>query len=315
MAGAPQIQSLYRVHHRHPSIKRFGLAVQYCPNYVNREKRLQSVDVVLLSFIMRGRGRHFLGDEVHQCTGSSVGVTHYGQMHDIVTDARGMDVYNVYLDLRNHTLPVLPESLRPTLSAILPIHPRLLHHLNRRVWIRIDDPAKLAASLRRIDEEMNSPAPGALEIVQHSFQVFLIDLCRAAQHHGFVPSQTQSEGLPAWVEKLREEMDRNFALPHDLGTLAQNSGVSVAYLCRIFKAYTGKTVIEYLVERRIQAAIWKLREGDEKIISIALACGFNDLAYFNRTFKRIVGTTPSAYRHKIKKPTLSKVRQISGIRR
>ena len=65
--------------------------------------------------------------------------------------------------------------------------------------------------------------------------------------------------------------------------------MSVAYLCRIFKAYTGKTVIGYLVERRIQAAIWKLREGDEKVISIALACGFNDLAYFNRTFRRIVG--------------------------
>jgi AraC-like DNA-binding protein len=60
-------------------------------------------------------------------------------------------------------------------------------------------------------------------------------------------------------------------------------------------------VIAYLVERRIQAAIWKLREADEKILSIALSCGFNDLAYFNRTFKRIVGTTPTKYRHKIKR--------------
>ena len=107
--------------------------------------------------------------------------------------------------------------------------------------------------------------------------------------------------FPAWVEKLRLEIDRDFALPHELSPLARRAGVSVAYLCRIFKAYTGKTVIAYLIERRIQAAIWKLREGDEKIISIALACGFNDLAYFNRTFKRIVGTTPSQYRHKIRK--------------
>jgi AraC-like DNA-binding protein len=90
--------------------------------------------------------------------------------------------------------------------------------------------------------------------------------------------------------------------------LAAGAGVSVAYLCRLFKAYTGKTVIRYLVERRIQAAIWKLREGNEKIISIALGCGFNDLAYFNRAFKRIVGTTPSAYRRKMRKSASARVR-------
>jgi AraC-like DNA-binding protein len=101
------------------------------------------------------------------------------------------------------------------------------------------------------------------------------------------------------VEKLRHEMDRDFAEACELRTLARRIGVSVTYLCRIYKAYTGKTVISYLVERRIQAAIWKLREGDEKIISIAFSCGFNDVAYFNRTFKRIVGQTPSAYRRKI----------------
>ena len=263
-------------------------------------KTLHSIDVVLLSIILRGRGRHILGHEIHPIDGSSVAVTHYGQMHDIVTDARGIEAYNVYLDLRNHSLPVLPESLRPTLSAILPIHPRLLHHLNRRVWIPIAQPDRLAASLRRIDEEINNTSPGALEIVQHSFQVFLIDICRTAQRHGFVLSHAGSGAFPAWVEKLRQEIDERFAVPHDLSALAKKAGVSVAYLCRLFKAYTGKTVVEYLVERRIQAAIWKLREGDEKIISIALACGFNDLAYFNRAFKRIVGTTPSHYRDKLK---------------
>jgi len=59
-------------------------------------------------------------------------------------------------------------------------------------------------------------------------------------------------------------MDRDFAQPHDLRTLAANAGVSVAYLCRIFKAYTGKTVIGYVVERRIQAAIWKLGKAKKK---------------------------------------------------
>jgi len=293
-----------------PSLQRLGMAVEYFPRYVNRQERQHSLDVVLLSVIVRGRGRHVMGEEVHREMGGSVAVTHYGQVHDIITDTRGMEIYNVYLDLRNHALPLVPKSLRPTLSAILPVHPRLLHQLNRRVWVRIDDPDRLAVNLRRIEEEMNSAAPGALEIVQHSFQVFLIDLCRAAQRHGLVLSPSQSGTFPAWTEALRETLDREFAAPHELSTLAQEAGVSVAYLCRLFKSYTGKTVVAYLVERRIQAAIWKLREGDEKIISIALACGFNDLAYFNRAFRRIVGMTPSAYRRKIRMPGSVRVRQV-----
>jgi AraC-like DNA-binding protein len=286
-------------HVRFPSLQRVGVAVEYFPRYINRHERQHSLEVVLLSVIVRGRGRHILGREVHREKGGSVAVTHYGQLHDIVTDARGMDIYNVYLDLRNHPLPLLPESLRATLSAILPIHPRLQHQLNRRVWIRIDQPEKLAASLARMEEELRSDRPGALEIAQHSFQVFLIDVCRAAQRHGFTPSTLTGGTFPPWVEKLRQKIDLEFALSHDLATLAAQARVSVAYLCRLFKAHTGKTVIAYLVERRIQAAIWKLREGDEKIISIALGCGFNDLAYFNRTFKRIVGTTPSRYQSRV----------------
>jgi len=47
-----------------------------------------------------------------------------------------------------------------------------------------------------------------------------------------------------------------------------------------------------LVRRRIQEALLRLRTTDEKILSIALQCGFNDLSYFNRTFKRLLGRTP-----------------------
>ena len=140
-----------------------------------------------------------------------------------MTGPGGMEIYNVYLDLRDHPLPVVPAALRPVLSTILPIHPRLQHHLNRRVWIRIDQPKRLAAPLKRIMEEMDSSAPGALEIVQHSFQIFLIDVCRAARRHGLVPSRALSKRIPGWVENLRQDLDREFAAPHTLRGLAKTS--------------------------------------------------------------------------------------------
>lgn len=290
-----QRRAPYRIHRLFPSLRRVGIAVQHFPRFVNRRSAPHSVDVVLLSVILRGRGRHVLGDEIHEETGSSVAVTHYGQEHDIVTGPGGMEIYNVYLDLRNHPLPLLPEPLRPMGARLFSLHPNLQHHLNRRVRIPIDDPGRLAASLSRIVEEMDSARPGGDDVIRHGFQIFLIDVCRAAQSNGFAPLGAGGD-TPAWLEKIRQHIDSAYAEEESLEDLAGRAGVSVTYLCRRFKAYTGKTVTAYRIERQVQAAMWKLRETDEKVLSIALACGFNDLAYFNRTFKKLAEVTPSEYR-------------------
>jgi AraC-like DNA-binding protein len=78
--------------------------------------------------------------------------------------------------------------------------------------------------------------------------------------------------------------------------LARFAGVSPAHLCRAFKNYSGKNLFDYLLERRLQAAMLALRGTDEKILSVALDSGFHDVAYFNRRFKQIVGRTPGEYR-------------------
>ena len=69
-----------------------------------------------------------------------------------------------------------------------------------------------------------------------------------------------------------------------------------SYLCRAFKHYTGRTIMDYLNLRRIQSAMIQLRSTQDKIIQIALECGFNDLAYFNRRFRAVTSMTPTEYR-------------------
>ena len=49
-------------------------------------------------------------------------------------------------------------------------------------------------------------------------------------------------------------------------------------------------------ERRLQAAMLALRSTDDKVLAIALDCGFRDLSHFNRKFRDLVGVSPTAYR-------------------
>lgn len=277
------------------SLTTLGVAVEYFPNYVNRKIAMHSLDVVLVSFIVRGKGRHIIGDEVFGETGASLAVTHYGQQHDILTDRRGMEVINLYLDLQNHPLPVLPRELHQILPLLLPLHPKFQHRLNRIVRLEFDDPRPLANLLLSIRDELNAKEPGYEEVALTFLKLFLIGCCRHAARKGLA-ARTPASPVHGSLEELRDFLDRNYVEPHTLESLAKRSRLSRAYLCRAFKAYIGKRIFDYLIERRIQAAMMRLRGGDEKVLGIALDCGFNDLSYFNRKFKQIVGVTPTEYR-------------------
>lgn len=277
------------------SLKTLGLAVEYFPRYVNRKIRMHSLDVVLLSFIIRGRGRHIIGTEAFEETGASLAVTHYGQKHDILTDGRGMDILNVYLDLQNHPLPTLPRQLQLVLPLLLPLHPRFQHRLNRIVRLEFDDPRPLADLLFSIQRELDARETGYEECAVMLFKLFLIRCCRHAMRKGFAAGEPASQPHRS-LEELRDFLDRHYTEPHTLESLATRSRLSRTYLCRAFKSYTGKRLFDYLIERRIQAAMMRLRGAGEKVLSIALDCGFNDLSYFNRKFKQLVGVTPSRYR-------------------
>jgi len=278
-----------------PALRRFGFAVEYFSNYINHQIRLHSIDVVLLSFIIRGRGKHIIGDQTFTETGASLAVTHYGQQHDILTDQHGMDVINLYLDLQNHPLPTMPKELESVLPLLLPLHPKFQHRLNRIVRLQFEDSQPLADLLFGIRRELDARESGYSEVVTMLFKLFLIQCCRHAIQKGFVANKLLPQPHGA-LEKLRSHLDRHYAEPHTLKSLAKKIRFSRTYLCRAFKAYTGKRVFDYLIERRIQAAMIRLRSENKKVLNIALECGFNDLSYFNRKFKRIVGLTPIQYR-------------------
>lgn len=88
-----------------------------------------------------------------------------------------------------------------------------------------------------------------------------------------------------------------------LSSLAGMQNVSGGYLSSIFKKETGKTVTEYIREKRIKHAIHLLTTTHLQIQTVAANCGILDLQYFSKIFKKHTGMTPKEYRDsaKIKK--------------
>ena len=81
-------------------------------------------------------------------------------------------------------------------------------------------------------------------------------------------------------------------------TVAARLGITPRYLRKLLEE-TGRSFSEHLLDARLKRAAALLRDPDQRhrnISAIAFACGFGDLSYFNRTFRRRYGATPSVVR-------------------
>jgi AraC-like DNA-binding protein len=96
--------------------------------------------------------------------------------------------------------------------------------------------------------------------------------------------------------RARDAMDRTYAQPLDVATLARIAHVSEAHFIRTFRATFGETPHRYLQRRRVERAMFLLRQTDRSVTDICFDVGFASLGTFSRTFRAIVGVSPSAYR-------------------
>jgi AraC-like DNA-binding protein len=98
--------------------------------------------------------------------------------------------------------------------------------------------------------------------------------------------------------RSRDAMDRAYAQHLDLTNLSNIAHVSEAHFIRTFKATFGETPHRYLQRRRVERAMFLLRETDRNVTDICLDVGFGSLGTFSRTFSDIVGDTPTEYRNR-----------------
>jgi AraC-like DNA-binding protein len=106
------------------------------------------------------------------------------------------------------------------------------------------------------------------------------------------------EELNRRMLRARDAMDRTYAEPLDIPALAEVANVSQAHFIRTFRATFGETPHRYLQRRRVERAMFLLRESRRSITDICLDVGFESLGTFSRTFRDIVGVNPTDYRER-----------------
>lgn len=109
---------------------------------------------------------------------------------------------------------------------------------------------------------------------------------------GYLESFENSDKIKLVYEYIQENYTRKITLD-EVSNLVNMSHVSFN---RFIKKRTGKTFVDYLNDVRIGYAARWLVEKDLSVAETAFVCGFNNIANFNRIFKRNKGCTPTKYR-------------------
>ena len=97
------------------------------------------------------------------------------------------------------------------------------------------------------------------------------------------------------LKKALEKIETSYSECLTLDDLAMEAGMNSKYFCRYFREMTHRTPIDYLNYYRIEQACFRLATSNDPIAEIGLSCGFNDVSYFIKTFKKYKGITPKKY--------------------
>lgn len=120
-------------------------------------------------------------------------------------------------------------------------------------------------------------------------------------------------GLAPWqVNRIASYVSANIAGQILLADLSRLVNLSASYFSSVFKASFGVSPHNYVLQQRIEYAKNQMLLTESSFSEIALACGLSDQAHLSRTFRRITGMTPSAWRRSIRRKHGEGAHRLAG---
>ena len=140
--------------------------------------------------------------------------------------------------------------------------------------------------------QRNTEDPFRVVEIRYAVLGFLRELCRS--HVTGQGNGTQRSLSGERVKKVIEYIKSNYAGAVSLQEVADHVGISKYYLSREFREFTGSTIFDTINMTRCAEAKRQLEAG-ASVSEAALSCGYENLSYFTRTFKKHLGECPSRY--------------------
>lgn len=164
---------------------------------------------------------------------------------------------------------------------------------NVQVFCNFSNKSLIADLLRQMLYEVRNPSYGSDKICQNLLEILLLRIIR---HRHVIPVALTSTYMTKECARIKEYLDSNYSEHITLDMLTRLTHMNKYYMAHSFAKYTGKSPIQYLNQRRMEAACTLLKDTDYSIASISSTVGFSSQSYFTQAFRKKYGMTPIKYR-------------------
>ena len=167
------------------------------------------------------------------------------------------------------------------------------HSLTIRPFFPADMP--LTAEITALFDALAKGGEGTEWLVTGAFFKWIGGVIAARHYDEAAEGKGSAKNIHA-IKKALRLIRSDYASPLTLTELAAAAGLSPKYFCRLFRQVTGRTPIAYLQFHRVERAAERLLATDDPITEIAFSCGFGDISYFTKAFRRAKGVSAREYR-------------------
>ena len=240
-------------------------------------------------YIKKGKGTVSIDMHSHYVEAGDIIIVIPGQLHSISQ----LDKYSMEYENIIFSTDMLISKISDTLESDFFI-PLLAGNIAIKNLITADDDIynELALCLNKADNICRTfPKGYKLALKACLYEFFFVIYTNSEEI-----SETKSNKNVDRIKTILNYLEANYRHDISIEEIADVCGFSSSHFMKFFKKNMGDSFINYLNDYRLSMAARTLLSSDDNIIDIAADCGYDNLSYFNRIFKKKYGVTPSAYR-------------------
>jgi AraC family transcriptional regulator len=199
--------------------------------------------------------------------------------------------------LTEHTDTIGPNGCRMFIVELLPAWVEVVDALGSQPehLLKLHGGDAVWLALRLYHEFLTRDAAAAL-----TAESLLFELCTHVARES-----RDDDREPAWLSAVDVALQSSFREGIEIRALASAANVHPSHLCRAFRRFRGQTIGDHVIGLRLQAVCRRLLDTSATLSEVALEAGFTDQSHMNRTFKRLIGESPGAYRRRLRDGALS----------
>lgn len=242
--------------------------------------------------VVRSSGMCYVGDGIHRFAEGEISIIGENIPHWWKSDSK-------YLD---------PENTSGVKALIIQFKKEVfetnfiqLHEMNaiRNLFGRLQRGIRFNGKSRKILGEQVQKIFRQKGIRRIAELLVLLDMMAKASDFEYHSSIGYSKIINSYdfsrFNNIHEYLIRNFTKPINLAGIAEKANMCPTAFCRYFRKHTGRTFVSFLNEIRIGYACRLIVEENVPVNMACAQSGFNNMAHFNKTFKKIFGLSPSEY--------------------